>query len=48
LKAADEAIRLQPNDPDNWQRKADSLKKLRRREEARSAEAQAARLRANA
>jgi Flp pilus assembly protein TadD len=48
LNAANEAIRLRPDDPDNWLRKAESLKKLRRRDEARSAEMQAARLRANA
>jgi tetratricopeptide (TPR) repeat protein len=48
LKASDEAIHLQPDDPDNWLRKAESLKKLHRREEARSAEAQAARLRGDA
>jgi superkiller protein 3 len=41
LKAADEAIQLRPDDPDNWQRKVDALKVLKRRPEARSAEAQA-------
>jgi tetratricopeptide (TPR) repeat protein len=45
LKAADAAINLSPKDPDNWQRKAEALKKLRRRKEAREAETQVARLR---
>jgi Flp pilus assembly protein TadD len=44
----DEAIRLRPVDPDNWLRKAESLKKLGRRDEARSAEMQAAKLRGKA
>ena len=48
LDTTNEAIRLRPDDPDNWLRKAESLKKLRRRDEARFAELQAARLRGNA
>jgi tetratricopeptide (TPR) repeat protein len=45
LDAAQEAIRLAPIDPDNWLRKAEALKKLHRRREARAAEAEVARLR---
>jgi tetratricopeptide (TPR) repeat protein len=45
LAAAETAIRYSPNDPDNWDRKADALKRLRLRKEAREAETQAARLR---
>ena len=45
LNSAEQAIRLSPNDPDNWLRKAEALKGLRRRKDQRDAEAQALRLR---
>ena len=45
LDAAEAALRLAPNDPDNWQRKAEALRKLRRGKEARAAEAEVVRLR---
>jgi tetratricopeptide (TPR) repeat protein len=48
LKAAEDAINLAPDDPDNWQRKAEALQKLRRRKDARKAEAEVARLRGEA
>jgi tetratricopeptide (TPR) repeat protein len=45
LAAAEAAVKLAPNDPDNWQRKAEALRKLRRGRDARSAEEQVERLR---
>lgn len=47
LEAAEQAIGLAPQDPDNWQRKADTLRKLHRRKDARAAEIEVARLRTN-
>jgi tetratricopeptide (TPR) repeat protein len=44
LEAAEAAIQLAPNDPDNWLRKAEALRKLRRVKEAQVAESEAARL----
>jgi Flp pilus assembly protein TadD len=48
LHAAHEAIRHRTGDPDNWIRKAESLKNLCQPDEARSVEMQAARLRGKA
>lgn len=45
LDAAENAILLAPHDPDNWLRKAEALRKMRRRREARAAETEAERLR---
>jgi tetratricopeptide (TPR) repeat protein len=45
LDAAEKSIRLAPRDPDNWLRKAEALRKLRRSKEAREAEAEVDRLR---
>jgi Flp pilus assembly protein TadD len=45
LDAAEEAIRLSPDDPDHWSRKAEALRGLRRKKEAKKAEAEAERLR---
>ena len=45
LDAAEQAIFLDPNDADNWTRKAEALKSLRRSSDARAAEREAARLR---
>ncbi|GHO44146.1 tetratricopeptide repeat protein [Ktedonospora formicarum] len=45
LQAAEAAISLAPGDPDNWLRKAEALRKLYRKKDARAAEAEAARLR---
>ena len=44
LVAAEAVINLAPDDPDNWRRKAEALKKLRRYKEAHSAEAEVKRL----
>jgi len=46
LTAAEEAIRLSPDDPDNWQRKVEALRQLRRRGDALIAEGEVFRLRA--
>jgi len=48
LEAAESAIQIAPKDPDNWQRKAEALKKLRRGREARDAESEVVRLRSGA
>jgi Flp pilus assembly protein TadD len=45
LDSAEQAIRLAPNDADNYLRKAEALKRLRRSKDARAAEAQAQALR---
>lgn len=44
LAAAEVAIQLAPDDPDNWQRKADALRKLGKGREARAAEEKMKRL----
>jgi tetratricopeptide (TPR) repeat protein len=48
LDAAEVAIQIAPNDPDNWLRKAEALRRLHRRREARDAENEAAHLRGGA
>ena len=47
LEAAEQAIKLAPNDPDNWLRKAEALKRMgrSRKGDARDAEARALKLR---